>query len=402
MRYCLGSDEKFEIQYGVSLPDKQKVNTKSCRYEASMNINRLFSPCQLGTTTLTNRIVMAPMTRSRAPGNVPNSLMAEYYGQRASAGLIITEGTSPSPNGLGYARIPGIFSPEQREGWRLVTDAVHAGGGHIFIQLMHVGRVGSRFNLPPGAELVAPSAVAMSGSIWTDDKGEQPYDTPRAMTTDDITASVAEYSRAATLAIEAGFDGVEIHGANGYLITQFLDPGSNIRVDDFGGDATRRNRFALDVAQAVINAIGAERVGIRLSPYGVFNDMSGNYQGIADHYIALAGELGNLKLAYLHMVDHSAMGAPTPEPATVQAMCSAFRSAGGRAIILSGGYDRARAESDLESGAADLIAFGRPFISNPDLVDRLRGGLPLAEPDQATFYTPGPDGYTDYPVFMRD
>lgn len=363
---------------------------------------KLFSPWHLGTATLSNRIVMAPMTRSRAIGNIPTSLMAEYYGQRSSAGLIITEGTSPSPNGLGYARIPGIFSPEQVEGWRLVTEAVHAGGGRLFIQLMHAGRVGNRLNLPTGAELLAPSAVAVSGTVWTDSQGELPYDLPRAMTARDITAAIAEYAAAAAHAVTAGFDGVEIHGANGYLITQFLDPGSNQREDEFGGDATRRNRFALEVAAAVVTAIGAGRVGIRLSPYGLFNDMSGAYQGIAEQYTDLAGELGALHLAYLHMVDHSAMGAPKPDPATVQALCAAFRSAGGGAVILSGGYDRERAESDLEVGAADLIAFGRPFIANPDLTDRLRGGLPLAEPDQGTFYTPGPEGYTDYPLATRE
>ena len=359
----------------------------------------LFNPYPLCSIPLQNRVVMAPMTRSRATGNIPNKLMAEYYGQRSSAGLIITEGTSPSPNGLGYARIPGIFSPEQRDGWRLVTDAVHAGGGRIFIQLMHAGRVGSRLNLPPEAELLAPSAVAMSDNIWTDSQGEKPCDLPRTMNAADIAAAIGEYAAAAAYAVAAGFEGVEIHGANGYLITQFLDQGSNQRVDEFGGDAIRRNRFALDVAQAVINAIGAERVGIRLTPYGVFNDMSGAYEGIADQYTKLAGELGRLGLAFLHMVDHSAMGAPKSDPATVQAMCTAFRSTGGRAIILSGGYDRDRAEADLASGAADLIAFGRPFISNPDLVVRLRASLPLAEPDQATFYTLGPEGYTDYPGF---
>lgn len=359
---------------------------------------KLFAPASLGSISLQNRIVMSPMTRSRALNNIPNSLMAEYYGQRSSAGLIITEGTSPSPRGLGYARIPGIFSPEQIAGWKLTTDSVHARGGRIFLQLMHTGRVGSRLNLPSGAELVAPSAVAMNGAIWTDSQKEQPYDMPREMTAEDIRCTVADYAAAARNAIAAGFDGVEVHGANGYLITQFLDPGSNRRDDEFGGDAKRRNRFSLDVAQAVITAIGAERVGIRLSPYGLFNDMNGNYEGIAEQYVALAGELGKLKLVYLHMVDHSAMGAPKPDSGAVQAICAAFRSAGGRGIILSGGYDRDRAEADLESGAAELIAFGRPFIANPDLVHRLRNGLPLAEPDQATFYTPGPEGYTDYPV----
>jgi N-ethylmaleimide reductase len=339
------------------------------------------------------------MTRSRANGNLPNELMATYYGQRASAGLIITEGTSPSPNGLGYARIPGMFSAAQTAGWQLVTDAVHAKGGKIFIQLMHAGRVGCLLNLPPGAELVAPSAVAMSGNIWTDSHGEQPYDLPREMTGDDIRFAVNEYAQAASNAITAGFDGVEIHGANGYLITQFLDPGSNQRVDEYGGNPGKRNRFALEVAAAVSAAIGADRVGIRLSPYGVFNDMSGSYDGIASQYSYLAAALGQQRLAYLHLVDHSAMGAPKPDVATVAGMCQGFRAAGGQEVILSGGYDLARAEADLDSGAADLIAIGRPFIANPDLVERLRDGKLLAEPDQATFYTPGPVGYTSYLVY---
>jgi N-ethylmaleimide reductase len=359
---------------------------------------KIFSPAKLGDINLGNRIVMAPMTRSRAIGNIPNSLMAEYYGQRAAAGLIVTEGTAPSPNGLGYARIPGIFSEEQRDGWRLITDAVQARGGHIFIQLMHVGRVGSLLNLPSGAELLAPSAVAMNGKIWTDSQGEQPYDQPRAMTAADVAACLAEFSRAATLAVEAGFDGVELHGANGYLINQFLDPGSNLREDEFGGDAQRRNRFALDVAKAIIGAIGASRTAIRLSPYGVFNDMTGNYDGIAEQYTQLAADLGQLGLAYLHLVDHSAMGAPKPEPTTISAMVKAFRDHGGGAVILSGGYDLARAEADLQGGAGELVAFGRPFIANPDLVDRLRTRTNLAAPDMATFYTPGKEGYTDYPA----
>src|SRR5512133_3432184 len=363
---------------------------------------KLFSSYRLGAIELHNRIIMAPMTRSRAPGNLANELMAEYYRQRAGAGLIITEGTSPSPNGLGYARIPGIYSPQQTASWKPVTDAVHAGGSRIFMQLMHAGWVWSLLNLPPEAELVAPSAIAVSGVIWTDSQGEQPYDMPREMTPADIRQSIDEYTQAARNAVAAGFDGVEIHGANGYLITQFLDPGSNRRVDGYGGDAAGRNRFAREVAAEMIASIGADRVGIRLSPYGLFNDMSGTYDGIAAQYTELAADLGRLGLAYLHLVDHSAMGAPNPDPATVQAMCRAFGDAGGRAIILSGGYDRERAEADLQSGAADLIAFGRPFISNPDLVERMRSGVALAEADQATFYTPGPRGYTDYPVADRE
>lgn len=359
---------------------------------------KLFSPYQLGATTLKNRVVMSPMTRNRAIGNLANEMMAEYYGQRAGAGLIITEGTSPSPHGLGYARIPGLHAPAQTTAWKAVTRAVHMRGGKIFVQLMHTGRVGSTLNLPPGAELLAPSAVAVQGRIWTDSQGEQPYGTPRAMTADDIEQTIKEYAQAAENAIAAGFDGVEIHGANGYLITQFLDPAANRRHDLYGDDSVGRNRFALEVAVAITAAIGAERVGIRLSPYGVFNDMGGDYPGIAGQYTALATALGQLQLTYLHLVDHSAMGAPKPNAATVQAICQAFRAGGGGSVILSGGYDKERAETDLSSGAADLIAFGRPFIANPDLVARLQNDWPLAVPDSATFYTPGPVGYSDYPV----
>jgi len=359
---------------------------------------KLYSPYQLGATSLKNRVVMSPMTRCRALGNVANELMAEYYGQRAGAGLIITEGTSPSPHGLGYARIPGLFSPEQTAAWKGVTRSVHIRGGKIFVQLMHAGRVGCVLNLPVGAKLLAPSAIAMSGKMWTDSQGQQPCDFPYAMTLAEIQGAVSEYAQAAKNAVAAGFNGVEIHGANGYLITQFLDPASNQRSDIYGGDAHRRNRFAIEVAAAVVAAIGAERVGIRLSPYGVFNDMSGDYAGIAEQYSELAADLGALKLAYLHMVDHSAIGAPKPDQAMVQAFCRTFRVSGGQSIILSGGYDQERAEADLVSGAADLIAFGRPFIANPDLVERMQANLPLAVPDQATFYTSGPGGYSDYPA----
>ena len=362
---------------------------------------KLFSSYLLGRLELQNRVVMSPMTRCRAAGNLPNDLMATYYGQRAAAGLIVTEGTSPSPNGLGYARIPGIFSLEQIAGWRQVTDAVHDRGGRIFVQLMHVGRVGSRFNLPEGAALVAPSAVPLEGTIWTDSHKHQPHDMPRQMTVDDIAATIAEYAQAARNAMAAGFDGVELHGANGYLITQFLDPGTNRRDDRYGGDAGKRNSFALEVAQAVAAAIGRELVGIRLSPYGAYNGMSGGYEGIANQYVDLAGGLGRLGLAYLHMVDHSSMGGPKPDPATVRAICGAFRANGGMAVILSGGYDRERAEADLQEGDADLVAFGRLFIANPDLVERLRAGAQLATPDQATFYSSGLEGYIDYPLLNQ-
>ncbi|MEM1414506.1 MAG: alkene reductase, partial [Myxococcota bacterium] len=252
---------------------------------------------------------MAPMTRSRALGNVPNALMAEYYAQRASGGLLITEGTAPSPNGLGYPRIPGLFSDEQVEGWKLVTDAVHEKGGRIFAQLMHVGRVGHPHNLPEGAELVAPSAITCPGDMYTDAEGPQPHPEPRAMTKDDVQAAIGEFVSASENAIRAGFDGVELHGANGYLIDQFLNAGTNQRDDEYGGSDENRARFALEVARAVSAAIGAQRVGIRLSPRGVFNDMS-VWDTHDEAFELYARELGKLNLAYLHLVDHQAMGAP--------------------------------------------------------------------------------------------
>ncbi len=353
----------------------------------------LFSPASLGALTLSNRVVMAPMTRNRSLGNVPGDLVAAYYAQRASAGLIITEGASPSPNGLGYPRIPGIFSEAQVAGWKAVTAAVHAQGGKIFLQLMHTGRIGHAANLPVGAEVLAPSAVAAAGEIWTDTLGLQPHPVPRAMSEQDIRQVVAEFAQGCTNAVEAGFDGVELHSANGYLLEQFLNPGSNTRTDAYGGSLENRSRFTLEVAAAAVAAIGKDRVGIRLSPHGVFNDIA-PFAETEAAYSALARELDALGLAYLHLVDHSPMGAPPVAPATIQKIREAFRGT----LILSGGYDRERAEVDLAAGRAGLVAFGRPFISNPDLPERLKSGAPLAAYDMATFYTPGEKGYTDYPA----
>jgi len=353
----------------------------------------LFSSYDLGPIALSNRTVMAPMTRSRAIGNVPNALMASYYRQRAGAGLIVTEGTAPSPNGLGYARIPGLFTAEQVAGWRLVTDAVHEEGGRIFVQLMHTGRVSHPDNMPEGARVVAPSAIAAKGEMWTDEGGNQEQPVPEAMSRYDVQAAVAEFAHSARLAIEAGFDGVELHGANGYLIDQFLNPGSNQRSDAYGGNIDGRNRFAVEVAAAVADAIGEERVGIRISPYGVFNDVV-IFDEIEAQYTALARELSAIGVAYLHLVDHSAMGAPKPEASTVAAIREAYTGA----VILSGGYDRERAQADLDGGLGDLIAYGRPFLANPDLVERLSTGAELNQPDFGSFYTPGEQGYTDYPT----
>jgi N-ethylmaleimide reductase len=353
----------------------------------------LFSKTSLGPLLLQNRLVMSPMTRNRATGNVPNDLMAQYYAQRASAGLIITEGTSPSPNGLGYPRIPGAFSAAQIAGWRRVTEAVHAQGAKVFLQLMHCGRIAHPLNLPAGARVLGPSAVAAAGEMYTDAEGMKPNAMPQAMTEADIKTTVEEFMQAANNAVAAGFDGIELHGANGYLLEQFFRPSSNQRTDRYGGPVENRARFVLEVADAVIKAIGKEKVGIRLSPFGVFNDMP-VYAAMEADYTYLAQQLDARGLAYIHLVDHSPMGAP-PVP---ESMKAAFRSVFKGALILSGGYDAARAESDLTAGKCDLIAVGRPFLANPDLVARWRTGAAVNAPDINTFYTPGPKGYTDYPA----
>jgi N-ethylmaleimide reductase len=343
---------------------------------------------------LRNRIVMSPMTRSRAVDrNTPNALMAEYYGQRASAGLIITEGTSPSPNGLGYPRIPGLFNAAQVEGWRRITDAVHAKGAKIVVQLMHTGRVSHIANFPPGAEVIGPSDAICPGEMFTDSQGPQPHSAPRPMTDGDIRHAIGEYAHSAQLAIDAGFDGVELHAANGYLIEQYLNPNVNVRTDGYGGTISARNRFALEVTRAAVAAIGAGRVGIRLSPYGVFNG-TGPFPEVEAQYIALVDELSSLGLLYVHVLDHSAMGAP-PVPAELKLN---LRRHFDGPFILAGGFDRTSAEKALSENRADLIAFARPFLANPDLVERMGSGTPLNVPDAATFYTPGPKGYTDYPL----
>jgi N-ethylmaleimide reductase len=354
----------------------------------------LFDTYSLRGLPLSNRIAMAPMTRSRAvDANTPNDLMAQYYAQRAGAGLIITEGVSPSPNGLGYSRIPGLFNAEHVNGWKKVTDAVHAKGGKIVVQLMHCGRVGQQANLPAGGQVVSSTSVACPGEIYVDGQGMQPYTAPHALTEAEIAATVQEYVQSARLAMEAGFDGVELHGANGYLIEQFLNANVNQRTDGYGGDIEGRNRFANEVVKAVAGAIGANKVGIRLSPYGVFNG-TGGYEGVDAQYLALVYGLHQLELMYVHVLDHSAMGAPAV-PAQLKAQ---LRQAFTGPFILAGGFDKASAQAALVAGQADVIAIGRPFISNPDLVDRLRSDASLTAPDMATFYTPGEKGYTDYPA----
>ena len=351
----------------------------------------LFTPITLGKLQLKDRIVMAPLTRSRAIGNVPNQLMEKYYRLRAEAGLIITEGTSPSPNGLGYARIPGIFNDAQVQGWRRVTDGVHQAGGKIFMQLMHTGRVSHPANMPADARVLAPSSIAAPGEMWTDSNGLQPYPVPTAMNEADITQAIAEYANASKRAIEAGFDGVELHAANGYLIDQFLNTASNQRTDRWGGSIENRIRFAVEVAKAAAVAIGADHIGMRISPYGVFNSMTADAEMDA-LYERLIAELNSIGLVYIHIVDHSSQGAPEVSPALKAKIRATFKGK----YILSGGYDLTRANADLDLQRGDLVAFGRPFISNSDLVEKLRNDSPLASPDFNTFYTPGKKGYTDY------
>jgi len=355
----------------------------------------LFSKAKLDNIELKNHAVMAPMTRSRAINNVPNELMADYYAQRAEAGLIITEGTSPSPNGLGYARIPGIFTSEQIRGWEDVTAAVHAKDGKIFVQLMNTGRISNPANLPPGAQAMAPSSIQPKGQMWTDTQGMQNFSIPREMTETEIAAAQEEYVQAAKNAVEAGFDGVELHGANGYLLDQFLNPSVNRRTDVYGGSVENRCRFVLEVAARVAKAIGNEKTGIRLSPYGAANDV-GQFPETEEEYAYLAEKLNTLDIAYIHLVDHSSMGAPKVELTTVQKIRKNFENT----LILSGGYTRERAERDLASGMADLIAFGRGFLANPDLVSRMEHNAELNPPAMATFYTPDAKGYTDYPYLQ--
>lgn len=355
---------------------------------------KLLSHYKLSNLYLNNRIVMAPMTRSRAIGSIPNELMAEYYSQRASAGLIITEGTSPSPNGLGYCRIPGIFNDTQIEGWKKTTEAVHLKDGKIFLQLMHTGRISHHENMPDNTTIISPSAVKPKGQMWTDANGLQDFPIPIEMNIAEINHTKKEFSTAATNAIKAGFDGIELHGANGYLIEQFLSPISNLRNDDYGVSIDNRCRFLLEIVQDVIEAIGKDKVGIRLSPYGVASDMS-YYPETDDTYKYLAEKLNSLKILYIHLVDHSSMGAPEVPFEIKNAISLRFD----QTLILSGGYTFESAEKELEGGLANLIAFGKPFINNPDLVERFSNDWVLSkEPDMSTFYSPGKKGYTDYPV----
>lgn len=347
----------------------------------------LFTPVQLGALALRNRVVMAPMTRSRADHDaVPTDVVIEYYRQRAGAGLIVSEGTAPSANGLGYCRTPGLFNDAQVQAWRCVTDAVHGAGGLIAAQLMHVGRVASRYNKPPGSETVAPSAIAARGEMYTDAAGMQPFDVPRALAAQEIPGVVGEYRDATLRAFDAGFDAVELHCTSGYLPAQFLSTGTNQRTDDYGGSAANRCRFALDVLEAMASVRGADRVGMRICPDNPFNDLHDDDPQAT--FETLLGAAAGLDLAYLHVirmpkgrVDNLALG----------------RRFFGDRLIANESYDVAEAQAAVGAGEVSAVSFGRAYIANPDLVARLLRGLPLAAFDASTLYTPGAEGYTSYP-----
>ena len=355
--------------------------------------HNLFSPIELGPLALPNRIFMAPLTRCRASeGHVPNELNARYYAQRATAGLIISEATSVSPTGYGYPSTPGIHTAEQVEGWKNVTSAVHAKGGHIYLQLWHVGRISHPVFQRDGALPVSPSAVKPKGQVFTG-TGMEDYVTPRALEHSEISGIIAEYVHGATLAKEAGFDGVEIHNANGYLLDQFLRDGTNHRTDSYGGSVANRARLTLEVTEAVAGIWGADRVGIRLSPGGVFNDMSDSNP--LETFGHVLRELSGFGLAYAHItqvtaqdIAHGAKDGVGPRE---------LRPYWKGTIVSAGGFTKESGNRALAEGWADAIAFGVPFLANPDLPERLRKDAPLNRPDEASFYGGTEKGYTDYP-----
>jgi N-ethylmaleimide reductase len=352
--------------------------------------NNLFSPIKLGALKLANRIVMAPLTRNRADaGNAPQAMNVEYYRQRASAGLIISEGAQISATAVGYLATPGIHSAAQIAGWKQVTDAVHSRNGRIFLQLWHCGRVSHPSLLPDGELPVAPSAIRPEGDVFTY-QGPQPFVTPRALETSELPRIVADYRKAAQNALAAGFDGVEIHAANGYLLDQFIRDGSNQRTDAYGGSLENRCRLLLEAATAVAGVWGSDRVGVRVSPINSFNDMHDSDPQQTFNHVATS--LSPLGLAYLHGMEAS-FGTEARPTFDFAVMRRCFKGA----YIANAGYDQARAEAALASGYADLVAFGALFIANPDLPERFAKKAPLNAPDPSTFYGGNEKGYTDYP-----
>jgi N-ethylmaleimide reductase len=374
-------------------PHQAALKNETLAPHASASTATLFTPYRLGDLALRNRLVMSPMTRSRAlAGNVPNPLAATYYAQRASAGLIVTEATQVSPQGVGYIRTPGIHGAEQVAGWKTITDAVHRAGGKIFAQLWHVGRV-SHPDFHGGALPVAPSALPVQGEAFTT-RGRTPLVTPRALETNEIPGIVAQFRTAAENAKSAGFDGVELHGANGYLLDQFLRDGSNARTDAYGGSIAKRARFPLEVADAVAGVWGSQRVGYKLSPY--FSGYSMSDSNPIETFSFMASELNKRGLLYLHVTE--AVAGPGVAPAGTRRATPILRDIFDGTMIVNGGYDARSAEAAIDGGDADLVAFGVPFLANPDLPARYRRNSELNTPDQATFYAGEESGYIDYPA----
>ena len=355
------------------------------------DVAALFPPMRLGPYDLDNRMVMAPMTRSRATEeSVPPGTAVTYYRQRASAGLIVTEGTQVHPEGVGYPSTPGIHTEEQVEAWRRITDAVHADGGRIFLQLWHVGRI-SHPQYHDGEKPVAPSAIRPEGSVYTAE-GMKEFGEPRALTTEEIPERVAMYRRGAELSMDAGFDGVEIHGANGYLVDQFLRDGSNQRTDRYGGSIENRIRFPLEVVDAVVDVWGADRVGIRISPLSEFNDMADSDPQAL--FAAFVQALGERELGYLHIITDD--GLPEGDARSFDPLT--LGDVFGGTVVAASGYDAESGAEVVEAGRADLVAYGRAFLANPDLPRRFAEGAGLNEPDPDTFYGGGEEGYIDYPT----
>jgi len=357
----------------------------------------LFDAIHFGDIAAANRIVMAPLTRDRAgPHQVPTPLMATYYEQRATAGLIVTEGTQISAEGQGYLDTPGIFSPAQIAGWKKVTDAVHAKGGKIVVQLWHVGRISHLSLLPPGMQPVSSTATRAKGKTFTA-QGFEDVSEPRALRTDEIPRLIADYRQAARNAIEAGFDGVEVHGANGYLLEQFMRDSINDRTDAYGGSRENRARLVVEVMTAIADEIGAGRTGIRLSPVTPANDAGPDSDPQAT-YELIVEKLAALKLAFIHVVEGATGGPRDVAPFDFDALRRIFKAGSPHgAWIANNGYTREMAIEAVGQGAADMVAFGKHFISNPDLVERLKRDAPLAQPNRQTFYGGGAEGYTDYP-----
>ena len=363
----------------------------------------LFDTIQLGDNLLQNRIIMAPLTRMRSkqPGNIPYALNAEYYAQRATAGLIISEATQISQQGQGYPGTPGIHSPEQVAGWKLITEAVHQKGSKMFLQLWHVGRISHSSHQPGGGLPVAPSAIKPSGKVFTADWKQADYETPHALILDEIGTIIEDYRKACENAKEAGFDGVEVHGANGYLLDQFLQDGTNKRDDEYGGTFENRAKLLLEVVDVAISVWGKGRVGVRLSPYGTFSDMSDSNPLALFSYVL--EQLNKRQIAYVHMIEPRATSAGGSDTPASDAPCTAkiFRQKFSGGFISAGGYTPETAKQAVTAGLADAVAFGRIFLANPDLPERIKAGAELNQYNRATFYGGAEKGYTDYPFLSQ-